>query len=369
MTTNFSGKKIRFLVLGALLGLVLWSVDVFFARMDSGPPEAEPLHLVNLKQPYLYAPNPGHPEISSQGLRDREYAIPKPAGVFRILMVGDSVTYGLFVRQDQVFAKVVERKLRSQNIEAEVLNAGVNGYTPYNELHYYERELVRFAPDLVMVCFCMNDISDPALHWNSGKGAISEIPPEAFPDPEYHKTAGETILLRQKKPVRRALARSGFFRFWMKAVDLHGRNHERVQRVDGKEWPVYIADEPSPTIRVLTDENSVHWEWLRAVYDRFRRSVERQGAHFSIVVFPLGYQLDPAYPYRPQEVFQKYCRENSIPCLDLLPGFQSRGPGGIFMGAHFHHFRDVWHLTPHGHEVTADLIIAFLRENGFIPGV
>jgi len=37
----------------------------------------------------------GHTPISSHGLRDREFAIPKPDNVYRIVVLGDSVTYGL----------------------------------------------------------------------------------------------------------------------------------------------------------------------------------------------------------------------------------------------------------------------------------
>lgn len=84
------------LCLGALEG----GLQVYQARQrakaarsiagDTGPP----LHVV-VDSPELYGLNPAHPEISTQGLRDDEVAIPKPPGLWRILILGDSITYGM----------------------------------------------------------------------------------------------------------------------------------------------------------------------------------------------------------------------------------------------------------------------------------
>ena len=60
------------------------------------PVNSVKLHIPTEKA-YLYGLNPEHPLISSQGLRNRLVELPKPEGRFRILVLGDSVTFGPLV--------------------------------------------------------------------------------------------------------------------------------------------------------------------------------------------------------------------------------------------------------------------------------
>ena len=73
-------------------------------------------------------------ETSSLGFRDREMAVDKPSGVFRILALGDSFTFGVGVEGNQAYPKVLETLLnRSGGLgrRVEVINAGfASGYAP-----------------------------------------------------------------------------------------------------------------------------------------------------------------------------------------------------------------------------------------------
>lgn len=51
---------------------------------------------------------------NSKGLRDEEHAYEKPDGVYRILMLGDSFTYGLGVRHSETCADRLETALKEQ---------------------------------------------------------------------------------------------------------------------------------------------------------------------------------------------------------------------------------------------------------------
>ncbi len=102
--------------------------------------------------------------ISAQGLRDREYDIPKPPGVKRILILGDSVTYGLGVRLEDTFAKQLEIMLAEDNYPSikkiEVLNMGVNGYKTVQEVEHLKVNGLRFEPDVVILAYNLNDPGD-----------------------------------------------------------------------------------------------------------------------------------------------------------------------------------------------------------------
>jgi hypothetical protein len=98
---------------------------------------------------------------NSRGFRNTsEFAIPKPAGIFRVLSLGDSHTQGYEVRQDFTFSAVLERALNRDGRHAEVINAGVSGYSTAEALVFLENEGIRYAPDIVVLGFSANDFED-----------------------------------------------------------------------------------------------------------------------------------------------------------------------------------------------------------------
>ncbi|MEE9270717.1 MAG: SGNH/GDSL hydrolase family protein, partial [Candidatus Krumholzibacteria bacterium] len=100
--------------------------------------------------------------INGKGLRGPELEYEKPAGKTRILYLGDSVTFG-FGLEDyaQSFPYAVEPKLqRAFGADVETINAGVGGYSPWQELVYLRKEGIRYDPDLVVVGFVLNDVTE-----------------------------------------------------------------------------------------------------------------------------------------------------------------------------------------------------------------
>ena len=101
--------------------------------------------------------------INRQGMRsDRDFAYEKPPGVLRIVSLGDSYTVGYEVDVAETFSAVLERELHGRGYNVEVLNAGVSGYSTAEACLVLERELFRYAPDLVLISFSGNDLVDNA---------------------------------------------------------------------------------------------------------------------------------------------------------------------------------------------------------------
>jgi lysophospholipase L1-like esterase len=99
--------------------------------------------------------------INREGMRsDRDFTYEKTPGVIRIVSLGDSFTIGFEVDLEQCFSSVLERELRDAGLDVEVLNAGVSGYSNAEELLYLERELIKYAPDLVLLSFYGNDVEE-----------------------------------------------------------------------------------------------------------------------------------------------------------------------------------------------------------------
>lgn len=97
-------------------------------------------------------------KINSFGMRDREYARQKPAGVFRVAVLGDSFTWGFGVDNEEIFTEVLEKKLGSGY---EVLNCGVSGFGRGQQLLYMQSDVLAFEPDaLIVVAYPGNDLYD-----------------------------------------------------------------------------------------------------------------------------------------------------------------------------------------------------------------
>lgn len=112
-------------------------------------------------------------KINSQGFRDYEYSVKKPAGTFRILGFGDSFTWGHGVELDETYLKVLEKKLNSQNknFRYEVLNFGVGGYKTVGSIEILKKNL-DYKPDMIIILLSVNDAK--LAEQIAGKGILKE---------------------------------------------------------------------------------------------------------------------------------------------------------------------------------------------------
>lgn len=94
--------------------------------------------------------------ISSQGLRaSREYAVPPPPDVIRILVLGDSFVFGTGVEVDETLVAGWERALGPG---FEVVNMGVPGYATVHAAELLARRGVDLRPHGVVVLLSDNDL-------------------------------------------------------------------------------------------------------------------------------------------------------------------------------------------------------------------
>lgn len=97
---------------------------------------------------------------NSEGWRDRERTIQRRPNTLRILVLGDSGTYGAIVGQVDTYTAILERKLRANGVDAEVINMSYGGWGTDQELEALTLEGVSYKPDLVILQFCTNDPFD-----------------------------------------------------------------------------------------------------------------------------------------------------------------------------------------------------------------
>ena len=92
--------------------------------------------------------------INSKGTRGKEFDETKPPGVYRILSLGDSRTFGWGLSEAETYSGLLEKLLQDHfgdKMKIEVINAGVNAWS-YGQICVYLRDVgMRYNPDLVIL--------------------------------------------------------------------------------------------------------------------------------------------------------------------------------------------------------------------------
>ena len=101
-------------------------------------------------------------------------------GPINIVAFGDSVTHGALgageINCETVYWNLVKRKLNAKNnyMPVNVINAGIGGITAERSLYRMERDVFSHSPDLVIVCFGLNDVNGPLEVYTSSLRSIFE---------------------------------------------------------------------------------------------------------------------------------------------------------------------------------------------------
>src|SRR5512134_1744772 len=156
------------LALGVSAGLltVLEGTARYFERpgrprmADEWAPGAKGDHFYTLKRrPLGWPPS----EINADGLRDRAHSEARPEDVWRVAVLGDSVTEGFGLAAEQAFPRELERQLEADGERVEVLSVALRGWSTRQQRIAYHRIARRYRPDQVLVATCLNDITELAL--------------------------------------------------------------------------------------------------------------------------------------------------------------------------------------------------------------
>ncbi len=107
--------------------------------------------------------------VNSSGWRDRERVTTKSPGTFRVVVLGDSMTFGYLVSKEDVFTAVLEDQLHAENLDVEVINISYSGWGTDQALEALKLDGLKYQPDLVVYHFVSNDPQDNVWHEDPGK--------------------------------------------------------------------------------------------------------------------------------------------------------------------------------------------------------
>lgn len=261
--------------------------------------------------------------INSQGRRDKEVPLKKPAGTYRIAILGDSVAFGARVEAKDDFATQLEWNLnaRSQSLHYEVLNFGVPGYGTWQELSALKEKTLAYNPDVVMLAFVMNDFSD-----NNQAGKLGYL--------NMTRVQGAAKFLREH---------SAFYRFM----------REKLLSVEAQ---VALRDPCAGA------DATFCWGTTQQLLDQTIDVTRQHGGKFVLVVFPIRSQTlapDPNIETHYQQVMAAYARDKGILEVDLLRAFTENRDQDLFV--------DDYHPTEIGHSIATIEMLEQLDAQAVLP--
>lgn len=100
--------------------------------------------------------------FNSQGFRDVEHTLEKPPGVYRVIVMGDSMIAALEVEDDETPPRFLEERLNTARLgkRFEAINLAVYGGGTSQEYLALKHYGFRYNPDLVILAFHINDLID-----------------------------------------------------------------------------------------------------------------------------------------------------------------------------------------------------------------
>jgi lysophospholipase L1-like esterase len=367
--------------------VVLVSIEVLLRILDIPALKTERTELSEAHPYFGWTPRPGLVERmwwrdywyelshSEQGLRGIGLvAAQRPAGIKnRILMLGDSVLYGLGASDAEVITEILKQKLPA----TEIVNTGTPGYGLRQELAVLDLFGKALHPDLVVVIYRWNDPEDdlknetPDYAFDSD-GRVVRIDtqvPDSF-DPLalceslcdalgspvkeaesafdslklYHAVKNGVHQLRDftMPPLRRHALR-GYLRNLKNSIS--GADPDRIDTPNAKERA---------------------WQISRNILALMQARSDELGADFLVISVP-AYALvnesrygryDPAINTDIEASLAAVCAELGIEYVDLLPSMQAADQKSA---AVLYYERDN-HLTPAGNAVVADIIEPILAK-------
>lgn len=304
--------------------------------------------------------------VNNAGLRGQDIAIAKPEGHYRIIMLGDSFTMGKGVEDDETFSAHLNTLLnhRSYSCEPkriEVLNAGVDSYSPVLSYIQLTRDLARLNPDTVILNLDVSDL----------------VQENAYRSEATYNDDGNVAAVPGTK---RDLTVSERFRRWIE-------NHLFMTRLilfytnkllGYRDLTIRgVVNEANPEIvqHTLASDTIDRTEQWRGIFDsilRIKHYCDENSIEFALTIYPWGHQVSGnewipgRYAFmaknavvsdRSVKSVVKFSNSANIRLINLFPAFKA------YQGSQPLYFKYDMHWTAAGHQVVAESMGRFLTDN------
>ncbi|MFO1432287.1 MAG: SGNH/GDSL hydrolase family protein [Candidatus Competibacteraceae bacterium] len=321
-------------------------------------------------------------EINSDGLRDREHALIKPAGTVRIAVLGDSFAAAFQVAADQTFwgrlAPALEACPTLGGRHIEVINFGVVGFGTAQEYLMLKSRVWKYAPDVVLLAFLTaNDISDNAR-------ALKQSDLAAYFVHQDGKLVEDPLWLARSEKLRPGALDPLWDPLYAhsRVLQLLAKAREQIKLLIAGDRPPALAipgQEPGLYEAVYREPRDPVWREAWSVTEDLIRTmaseVRSHGAQFMLVTLSNGIQVHPDPTIRrtfaehfevtdlfyPDHRIEALARDAGIPYLMLAPSLLAWAEAN---GKCVHGFDNATpcagHWNENGHRLAGEMIAAKL---------
>ncbi len=273
---------------------------------------------------------------NSLGFRDTEHTIEKPPGVFRIVALGDSFTYGIGAAFEDTYLVQLERLLNerpARTVRVEIIKLGLPRYFPEPERLVLQHYGLQFQPDLVMVGVLPNDVVDSRL-------GLDDLTP-----------APHGFLL---SPAARRLGESGAW--------LYIRS--RFLRILLGRWIAFAGQRERPVQwRDVYKDDGFHerdWRMVETELARMQALAHEQRARFVVVSIPQEGPWDEVRTY-PERRLARWSAAHGAVFVPTLPALRAASAQQIL------YWEKDGHCTRAGYTAIAQTIFAELVRRELVP--
>lgn len=309
-------------------------------------------------------------KVNSRGLRDREHALPKPPGVYRIAVLGDSYAEALQVELEETFWWLLAQRLQACAFQPgrriEAVNFGVSGYGTAQQLLTLRHRAWDYSPDLVLLAFFPgNDVrnNSPALEGEKRKPFFVLRGGELALDASFAKEPG-FLEARQAASHRAALQDLRLYQLLRKLRAGNDGAHKLAS-----------LGEPGLDDNVLREPPDSAWRDAWAVTEKLlvamRDETAARGARFMIVVLSSAGAVHPDAALRrryaealgvedlfyPERRLRALGQRHGIAVVTLGEDMQRHADA---TGTYLHGFRNArlgfGHWNEAGHGLAAELV-------------
>lgn len=242
-------------------------------------------------------------EVNSLGFRDAELPEKKGPNEFRVLVLGDSITWEDYLPREKTWVEIAESRLREEfpSRRVSVVNGGVGDVGLKEEIDILEERGLKAHPDLVIAAFYLNDSRPP---W----GFPGELGSRGWL--RRHSLLADTIYANLK--LRRFVREQGEERLgWTAAMQ------DLSWMVDREKF-LLLAERARFDWGAAWRDDS--WTAVAGQLDRLQKLAATNRFPTAVACFPNALQVYAGFlEDRPQRKMEKLCAERTIPFLDLLP--------------------------------------------------
>lgn len=245
--------------------------------------------------------------INSDGFRDRKYLLEKN-NKYRIIFLGDSITFGWGVEQNETFESILETEL-NKLYPTEILNFGIGNYNTEQEINLFLEKGLKYNPDKVVVFYFINDA-------------------EVTPIKSHLEWLGHSQFLTY---------------YWSRLHRLF------TNLASSQNYKNYYTN--------LYQENQEGWQRTKAAFLKLKEIAHQKKIVLQVVLLPELHKLEN-YPFKKEHgMLTSFLNDNQIQNLDLISFLRDwKEPTQLWVA------KDDVHPNRLGHQLIAKYSLNFISK-------